>query len=317
MEKRGIDIQNVKHSLLGMSNRIVKFSYDGVSRNYHVRYGDRHAKVVDTRSGKILCDNAIKEIPSTQQRVCIIHRLSEDIQIVGIFDDERPQDGYNCDEKWQFNYGMIEWLVLMRRVKDEGEYNYLFLYKDNKIYYISQYYMREDVLTVDVMVDVPSLTETDTDEEYTPAVFRRWVIQISTGKLLHQSELYKYEYLVEKYNQYDYSRAQTDIEVPGTVWYDDGLLILPEKQLWKAIEREGLQNCHTLIGHIHLCTPQGKLRYSGPAKIKVGRDRLFYMVYENSSYSPQYLEVTRINSKGRETEIIYKSYPPAKAGAKT
>lgn len=293
MKKKVYNAQKARDSLLGVKHRIISFGHDGVVRNYFARHEDNHLEIIDTHSGKRIIDGVARNASDNTDNTYIIHRLSENIHIVGIYDGK----GINRnkpDSDWHKRIGFDSEAIPIPQSESDALYNALYFCCYDKAYKISQFAAKENILTVDLMAAGMVMSVKSPYLSY--QAYSRRLVKITDGTTLYESGLCRY------------SHTKIARGSPPAICFDDGVLVLSEEVRNQLDQSKSFSYFEKLRGKITIYNFKGEVSYDGLGEVDVGQNRLFFMEYSNSSIKSDFLSITSIDEHDRRTGTIHKSY---------
>jgi hypothetical protein len=258
-----IPSNSTRDYLLGVKHKIIvnDVSGDIKKHNYFVRCEGLSVRVIDTTDGKDILNMDLWELAENEDILCVIHRLSGDLHIIGITRSYTKELSDISDSYWKRGAGFDG---EFRTVFSLGTpvYSYLFLCYRKRIEVIGQFNFCENLLMVDV-INVNDQSE----NSYAFKEYWRYLIRIPEVKKLYSSEACIHAM----------QEITPNKELPAAIWFEGGVVILPQESL-QALEKLSVKFGDTTVrGNIKIYGFNGNLEYEGEGSAIVDYERLFHI----------------------------------------
>jgi hypothetical protein len=268
----------VRDNLLGIKQRFIynDLCKDGQSRIYKLKYkavtdikGGKHGiiELTEKQTGLQIVKNWIPRLLTESDPTFVITRVSDGLHFFGIYEDELEEESQVKGDYWTKPWGVdTELLITLSADEEAPDYSILYVIIDGKIYRISQFFMKNNILGIDFM---PEGDYYGTCDATLYSGIIRKVYRVSDFKELYNSG--KCSYL-------DYEKIET-IDIPKTVWTDDrGVVFITSITSDDNIgyyQRKVKSNKDK--ANIVWYDYNGELKYEGKADVDIGIHRFYSM----------------------------------------
>jgi hypothetical protein len=285
-------IHKTKEQLLGIKHRVVfnNLSTDATERNYFVSYDNQIVKVTDTATGEIIIIRANDGIYTEPGPVYVISRISDDIHIVGIYDENFETGMHPPEKNWQTNTGVNTDLIENLNIGYKPICQYLYLCERESTSQISQFYAAGDLLAIDIVdgSTIPKWSKEMPIMEF--GSFYRKVIRISDGKEIYSGK--KSRYFSERQSWVEDNYGLWRI-VPHTAFFETGLVVIPEESMKKLAKFGDFPSYAVAQCEVVVYNLLGELIHRGIVQMEIGGFRIYNMDYVNDKRMENYLRLLK------------------------
>jgi hypothetical protein len=271
-----------KKSLLGQNHRVVTCCHDNKDTSYFIYAESDYLRLIDTKTGRVIFNCAKERQSNLLEEVFVIHRFSDNIHIVGIYEDTPERLADKEDEYWSKPVGFDLYIFGVDRmsVYPTCNYNQIYLCIGKETHRLAQFKALGNLLVIDIMREhwEMDINGTVTNEMET---FVRKIIKISNREQISISKVCKYKTISDDY------RVET-VEIPSTYFFPEGVVILSQEALWKLRGEKKFLIYVELVIDTTVVGLEGNIQYKGKCRVNVSIDQLYYMdvTHNNPAYTP-------------------------------
>jgi hypothetical protein len=250
-------------------------------------------RILDTSDGRAILNNDIDFSPDDLEKIYVIHRLSENMHIIGIkniiFDGEELYG--TTDEHWTNHSGAVDASFMIAADKDIW-YDRLVCCIEDKVLRIGQFYTSGNLLIIDEIkgkeikaVIIGRRTINDLNQHY-----YRSLIRVNDNKTLYRSEICR-EWQCS-------AEDKREKIVPNVILTKLGAVILPVEETKAAVTLTGGWPPIDIIGEIVVYNLSGEAVYNGRAHVIIEEGRLFHIEHKHPGQTEEAVTVFKWDNYG-------------------